>query len=313
MVKFLWIFAIALICLSACDDFTSSPRFEGDVYTLAALLKAGKPISISDPVYITKSSLISEFDPYEMFISEAEVKITEKQSNTSWYLEPQVDLEEMKLKWIDPDAHIIQAEHDYQISITIPGYDPVISAETRVPPVVEVVPDFYGYNIASEGYSFSPEDQSGEYYDQIDVRYPIALNTKDREDSFNLFAEIFCLEEFSTDLEYTTAVLGMTHVTEDMESSYYSSGESLRRILFLGRFDSIPQDGEEDNFILVKDYRQGFIFYGKYRVSVYVTDDNHYRYHYMPEGYLHGGVQNALGYFGSASGGVMYIEVLKAP
>jgi hypothetical protein len=66
-----------------------------------------------------------------------------------------------------------------------------------------------------------------------------------------------------------------------------------------------------DNYIVLRDYRQAFVFFGNYKVSAYITDDNYYRYKYMPEGYLYGGVQNALGYFGSASGSVFYTKVVK--
>jgi hypothetical protein len=42
-----------------------------------------------------------------------------------------------------------------------------------------------------------------------------------------------------------------------------------------------------------------------------MLDDNYYSYRSKPEGYYYGGVTNALGCFGSASGGVMYTKIVK--
>jgi hypothetical protein len=65
------------------------------------------------------------------------------------------------------------------------------------------------------------------------------------------------------------------------------------------------------NFLVVKDYKQAYVFFGRYRISLYIVDDNYYRYSFMPEGYFHGGVHGGLGYFGSAGGGRMYAKIVK--
>jgi hypothetical protein len=46
-------------------------------------------------------------------------------------------------------------------------------------------------------------------------------------------------------------------------------------------------------------------------VTAYVIDDNYYYYKFMTDGYLHGGVVNALGCFGSKSGGTMFTKIVK--
>jgi len=313
MVRIIIVILICFITLSACDNYTSGPRFEGDVYAVSALLMAGKPINSEHPVYLTRSADVSEFNPMNLFVSEADVRITELESGQSWTLSPIADMQEMTLKWIDPQEHIIQAEYSYKIEIEVPGYEPLISAQTTVPPLANLNPDYYQHNVEGEGYSLDPQCIGTVPYTVSDVRYPVAMNTFDMDSPCYFMTEFYCLEEFSTQLEFTNPVLGAEHPTQEMETEYYSSGEGLRRIYMMGRFD--PQFSElyQQNYILLKNYRQGFIFYGRYRVSAYLTDDNYYRYKYAPEGYLLGGVQNALGYFGSASGGVMYIEIARDP
>lgn len=311
MVRYIFILLVAMLLLSACSDFTSGPRFDGEVITIAGLLVAGQTISAENPVYITRSTDIDSFDPMNIFVTEAEVRIIELDTDTVWALNPILDLTEFRVKWIDEAENLIVPEYSYRIEVRVPGNETVISAETTVPYTVELNPDFYGYNVAGEGYSFSEDEMGSVVHNTADIRYPLALNTFDRTERRNLVAELYCMEPFSTELEYTTAVFGQTNPTEDMEDAYYSPGEGFRRIMIMGRFVPVLHPEHQENYILVRNFRQGFIFYGRYRVKAYITDDNYYKYKYMPEGYLHGGVQNGLGYFGSASGGVMYVRVVK--
>lgn len=313
MVK-IYIFGLMLMLLmlvAACDNFTSEPRFDGDVYAISGLLISDSIVSMEHPIYITKSSTIENFNSIDLFVADASVTLTDLTSNTSWSLTPAIDMIELKVKWIDENDNVIQGGHKYRIDVTIPGYDKTIWAETTVPPSVMIDPDFNQYNLPTEGYSLSETAMVPTLFDTIDSRYPLAINTGSVSGAFNFMTELFCLEEFSTDLEFTTPVFGFTHASEDMESSYYSNDESVRRIKIMGRYVSKGQAGYADNYLLVRDYKQAFVFYGRYRVSSYITDDNYYKYNFMPEGYLHGGVHNALGYFGSASGGVMYIKIVK--
>lgn len=313
MVRSIIISLLALLLLSGCTDFTAGPRFEGGVYAIAGLLVAGQAISAGYPVYLSRSADIASFDPLDIFVLEADIQIIELDTGKSWSLSPMLAIEEFKVKWIDPAQNIIQPEYSYRIQVQVPGYDKLISAETTVPPQAILNPDYYGHNVESEGYSLSEAAMGALAFDEADIRYPLALNTLDKAGTFNFQAELYCLEPFSTDLEFTTPIFGLTHPSENMEDAYSGGGTGFRRISYMGRFASSPKPEHEDNYILLKDYRQAFIFYGRYRASAYIIDNNLYRYNHMPEGYLYGGVHNALGYFGSASGGVMYVKVVKTP
>lgn len=299
------------LMVSSCDSYTSDPRFEGDVYSVAALLMAGQPINQNWPVYITKSAALEDLNLLDLFVMNADVKIIEVPGGREFPLQPVIDYDEYNVKWIDPQANIIKPMQRYRIEVRIPDKEELISAETVVPPLARLEPDYFGHNVPGEGFGINLADIPQMAYSTSDIRYPLALDMGENGGVYNLIAELYCMEEFSTDLEYTTKILGMSHPTADMESAYNSSGEGLRRIRFIGRFSAEGQTETQSNYILLRNYRQGFIFYGRYSVSMIVSDDNYYRYNYMPEGYLHGGVQNGLGYFGSASGGVMYTEVVK--
>ncbi|MDD4309413.1 MAG: hypothetical protein PHO32_03460 [Candidatus Cloacimonetes bacterium] len=309
MVKYLrYLLPLLLLVLVSCNRFTAPERFEGEVYALTALLIANHPININNPVYISRSSSIEEFDPLNLFVTDASVVITDLDTNLEWQLVPITDLEEMKIKYVDLEEHVIQPLHTYKIEVTIPGRDQKITAQTTVPFQATLVPDVYQNG---NGYTFNPEQMNDIKFSEIDREYPLALNTGNVGGVCNFMAEMFCLEDFSTDLEFTTPVFGFEHPDANMEEEYNSGGESIRRIRFMGRYVSTPQTNLTGNHLLVEDYRQAYVFFGRYQISLFVVDDNYYRYTYMPEGYFYGGVQGGLGYFGSASGGNMYANIIK--
>lgn len=295
------------LLLAACDN-TSEPRFDGDVYTVAGLIYAGLPVSVEHPIYVTRSSEIEDFNPAGIFVADAVVSIRDLDTGQVINLEP--TLHEFKVKYQDPLAAPIQANHRYRIEVTVPGYDKLIWAETTVPPAVNLLTDPYGNNPAGTGYSLDPNTANTTPFTAIDSQYPIVLDTGNAAGNYNFFGETWCLEEFSTDLEFTTPALGITNVTENLRD-VYNAGGAFRRVQFLYRFESGPHPGIAGNSLVFGDYGFAFVLYGRYRVSAYLVDDNFYSYTYRDEGYLNGGVNNALGYFGSASGGEMYIEIVK--
>lgn len=312
MVKYVsLIVLIAALLLSSCTKFTAPERFDGEVYSIAGLLVSGQQIDAEHPIYITRSETLADFDPMSLFVTDAVVVIKDITANLQWTLDVYPDLTAMKIKYVDNGNHIIQPQHRYRIEVQIPGHDGLISAETVVPVAVQLVPDFMQNNIAGEGYSLYSTPMPTIKYNDVDRKYPLAMNTGAYAGPVNFMAEMYCLEEFSTELEFTNPVFGMDHPDAGMEDSYNAGGESIRRIQFIGPYVSKAQEGLADNYLVIKDYRQAFVFYGNYRVTLWAADDNYYRYTYMPEGYFHGGVQGALGFFGSVSGGTLFAKIIK--
>jgi len=314
------ILVLALLALSSCSDFTSPKRFDGDVYSISGLLLAESSVNLQKPIYVLRSTSVNDFSAESLFVTDAIVTIHEyagDQIQKSFVLEPVLDLDleaaipMPKIKYIDPQDNIILADTKYRIEVVVPGYDKTIWAETTVPKPATITPDYFSHNSDQYGYSTDPNTTLKIKHSEIDTHYPLALNMGEYSGPQYFFSQFFCLEEFSTDLEFTTPVIGFENPDENMRDGYYQAGESIRRIHILGRYTSMPQSDAEDNYLMVRDYKQAFVFYGKYRVTAYVVDNNYYRYSFMPEGYLHGGVRNGLGYFGSASGGVLYTEIVK--
>ena len=142
-IMILSIMLLSCLFIFSCDN-TSGPRFQGEVFTVAGLLMADKPISLSNPVYVTRSSSIEEFDPLQLFVWDAEVLIKDLDTQETFSLTP--SLHEFKIKYIDLAEHIIQPEHRYRLEVQIPDRASLIWAETTVPQRVELKPDPYGTN-----------------------------------------------------------------------------------------------------------------------------------------------------------------------
>ncbi|HNX38533.1 MAG TPA: DUF4249 family protein [Candidatus Cloacimonadota bacterium] len=310
-----------LLLLTACET-TSGPRFRGEVYSVSALLLAGSPIDTAHPVYLTRSSDIDSFDYMELFVPDATITIFElSESDTTAILNltPVLDLgmedptPMPKIKYIDPSAYLIQPGKTYAIQINVPGYAKTITAQTTVPATVTPDEDLYNYNIPGEGYSTDPAVPDSTVFDTLDDRYPLALNTGNYTGKLKMFAEIYCLEPFSTDLEWTIPLFGITHADSSLAWIYNSSGNSMRRISFFSEYLSRYVPEADGNYAVLSDFGQSIAFFGRYRFTIYSIDDNYYNYSYQTDGYLHGGIHNALGYFGSASGGVLFTKVIKAP
>lgn len=303
------ILLVILLSLTACE-YTSKPRFEGDVYTVAGLLVAGRSVSTENPIFVTRSTSIADFDPFALFVADAQVSVIDLASQERWELEVALD-PTRGFVYIDPQQRIVQAEHSYRLEVQIPGYAQIIWAETTVPIQVTAITDLFGNNPPGTGWSLDPSDTNTVKYSLLDEQYPIALGTGNATGNYNFMAEVFCREPFSTDLEWTTPIFGITNLDASLEPIYNSNGQSFRRVQFMGVFTPQTKPGLEGRYLLLPDYGTSVAFYGRYRISAFIIDDNYYEYSYRPEGYFYGGVHNALGYFGSASGADYYARVVK--
>lgn len=295
------------LTLASCEN-TSGPRFEGEVFTVAGLLMAGQPVSFDYPIYVTRSSAIEDFNLQEIFVYDATVTIRDLDTGLEFPLTPA--LHEFKFKYIDTAQNIIQPEHRYRIEVLAPGADSLIWAETTVPPCLTGEPDPYGTNPPGSGYSLDPETQNEIPWARIDSDFPAIASTGDAAGNFNLMAETFCLEPFSTDLEFTSEFLPNAHPDSSLAEGY-NAGRPPRRLSFMYRFSTSPLPGLPGNYIVLNNYATAIVFYGRYRVRLQLVDDNYFNYNFIDEGYLHGGIHNALGYFGSASGTEMFARIVR--
>ena len=170
MRKILLLLALfAMLLLLSCES-TSGPRFKGEVYSLAALLVAGQPLNEEHPVYLTRSSEIEDFNYLQIFVTDAKITLRDLTSGQEFTLQP--GMAGILPAYLDPEQRLIEAEHRYRIEARIPGYQPVIWAETTVPQAITLETDVYGNNADGEGYSFDEQTQNQMPFNRIDSDFP---------------------------------------------------------------------------------------------------------------------------------------------
>jgi len=313
MKAYIFLLLVITLILSACGEYVSSPRFTQTFYTVNATLKSGNTIWMDNPVWIGKSLSISQLSTMDLFVPDAHVRILQTAPNgdtLSFPLMPwsQTDPEShMSITfYVDPAGHIIQPGHTYRIDIDILDYEKHIYAETTVPPAVQVIPNFNYSPPEGQGFTTDPNDNTTSMpYSQVDVHYPVTIGVNGPQ-SVYYSVDIYCREPFSTQLEFTNPMFGQTYAPEELEDEYNEAQDgSVRRISIMSKF--IPRQHTDGNwYVSLTDYKTAIVFYGRYRFTAQVFDENLYKYKYMIEGYFHGGVHNALGCFGSSSGGLLY-------
>jgi len=292
------IFAL-LICLVVGCDMTSGQRFTEDYVVIAALICAGEQISQENPVYISKTLDIDKIELADILIFFDRVYIEETETGEFVDLEP--FWKEIRIAYWDPTASFtIEEGKTYRLVAKI-GADSTW-AETTVSMGFELAMEHNGYT-----------DDIGEIeahtmeHRFIDDDFPLQIRVNERKDTV-VSVEFYCLEEFSPDLDITMDdYFGGLEITIETEEDYESfmSG-SPRRNRFLDKY--MP---DADCVVTVGFTEFNYLFYGRYRTSVHVVDDNYYKYRYKNQGYFHGGVHNGIGYFGSASKKVLYTKVVK--
>lgn len=184
------------------------------------------------------------------------------------------------------------------------------SATITVPDYMEINMDYYDHAVPDSDFADEePQVYPKVKYELINDDYPVFCRF-DNDDVVYSYYNFYCMEDFSTDLEFTVPFMDYTHLEEEDEGAYNNPMEkNFRESNMLWRY--IPQHFVDDYILLNDYYANGFTFYGKYRLTIYSVDLNFYTYKYHSESYFHGGINGGIGYFGTVSGEDYYTEVVK--
>ena len=93
--------------------------------------------------------------------------------------------------------------------------------------------------IPGTGYSVDPNTENTMPFSLIDSHYPVFASTGANAGKFNLMAEFYCLEPFSTDLEFTSGIDADGASRLSLADSY-NAGQPPRRLSIMYRFVSAP-------------------------------------------------------------------------
>jgi hypothetical protein len=300
---------LSIIFIPACE-LTSPQRFDGEQLVIAGYLQAGKTVSLENPIFIGKTVSAEGGNFLDVFLDDALVTIENVSLAHKDTL--QFGISENSIGFYNENL-MINAGDSYKIEVEAVIDSAVVYAWgiTTVPDSIYLDLDYYG--LATDEYGYAEEFSESLPkipYDEIEDNFPVYSRYKDGSVIFSYY-NYYCLEEFSTSLEFTNPIMGYDHLEEDDEESYNSPlSYNMRESSSIWRYQ--PQQDEQNNwYLLEKTYDGGFQYFARYRLTIYSVDINFYTYKYHSESYMYGGIKEGIGYFGSVSGEDFYTEIVK--
>ena len=295
----LFISLILILALTSCVEFTSDKRFATEYIVMSGTIYAGETITLESPIFIGRSVSVNIIDIRRLFISDAQVYITDIETSISQDLSFGYDEDNFKIGYYDPsESFIIESGKTYRLTAIV-GRD-TVWAETTVPQDFEI--------LENSGYTY---DVNSVYpkmvFNEIDEFHTITLRVTDEIETV-VYLEHYCLEEFEDATFIRTS--GLIERTLESEEDYESFMSGFpRRSSFI--FNYFPSLVEGELLVRTIGNSQDFIFYRRHRVTVAVVDENFFKYRYKSMSFFQGGINNGIGFFGSAVRKILYTDVVS--
>jgi len=298
------------LCMTSCD-LTSGQRFTPGTVVITGMIYAGEYITHENAIYVGRSVEIDKIsiDAFSaifdsVFVRDIDLDSEEPLLSKKLTYTFTIANNRPKLGYYDPDNDfMITSGHKYKI-VAYAGADSTW-AETHVP-------EQFVFVSPTDTYVTDIDDISTVEmkHTEIDNRWPLKIDVGSTEARV-IYMEYYCLLEFN-DFEPKPYLvmgdyLGMD-IPVDKAEDYDSFMDGYPRKNKY--FDKLrPTDGS----ILTIPFNQfNYLFYAPYQTTIYVVDDNFYKYIYKNQGYLQGGVRNGgIGYFGSAYRQTLYTRIVK--
>ncbi len=292
---------ISVLLLASCSENTAPDRNLAQSYYICGILEEGNYIDADHAIKIGKTQEIENAQWDQLTVSDALVTLYEKQGEEitnnvilEWNAEAR--------GYIDTSQIVLIRENlIYRLEVILPQGE-TMSAETAVPLRISV----YGDSLVSDEPAFGDypaDDQWSELQlTSANTDHPVQIGTQN-DDEFNLYTEIYCLEEY-WEAEYTYPEDENTFPQDEKE--YMGSVQQFPR-RNISYFMYQPVNG----IVNYNCYQSSILFYGRTEVSVYSIDSNFLNYLYSSDGYVAGGIAGGIGVFGSISGKKLYTRVIK--
>jgi len=297
---------LLLLALSIMScDLTSEKRFTSGTVVITGMIYAGETITKENAIYIGRSVEIDEIsvEAFETAFDSVFVRDLDTQLSKRLTFVTTVINNRPKIGYFDADStFVIQAGHKYRVVAYYAAGDSTYG-ETTVPLEFTVVDNAkYVTDKADVG---SVEMK----HTEIDDLWPLRIEV-DSPTPKVIYMEYYCLwnyDQFEGKPYMTMGdYLGMD-IPVDKPEDYDSFMDGYpRKNKYFDKL--IPMNG---NILTIPFNQFNYLFYAPYRTTIYSVDDNFYKYIYKDQPYFHGGVQNGIGYFGSAYKEVRYTTIVK--
>ncbi len=304
---------LILIAFIAGCDLTSDDRWNDNIVVITGNLPAGGYVDEMHPITIGRAVEADGGSVDDLYADDAEVKLINVTRQDTISLQYNVHFtadQEMKIGYIDAGLEMqIHYGETYRLEALVDSM--FAYGETTVPDEVETNVDVNGNQTLTRGYTTTYMEPLPEIvYDLCDEQFPVEITTSNDETHYVRYLH-YCLEDFSTEIEYTIQFAGREHLEEDDED-YWDPviGSGMRQNSWTSRYSPVLKDNG-DYSIYDDFYASGFSFYGRYRFDIIIMDENYYMYKTVPEGFIHGGIHGGVGYFGSSIVNTYYTNIVK--
>lgn len=284
------IFVLALLLLlTACEKDNRDLGLKYD-YLVYSYFLINSNICLENPLYIKKV-----YNP-EISLSQQNIFV----DNASVAIYDVANSVYNELVYADSSRYIslnskfyFKPQSEYRIEIYIGDY--YITGSTTTPALSEITaPEL------SETSGYFPEF----YYNTLSEA-PLFISCQPDEQRI-VYIESYCLEPFEN-AKFIHSFGGIKYPEKEEDFEDFLTGFP-RRTTWLGIYSANP---ENDGFISFSTLNILCYFYGEYKFSVYIVDENYYNYSYKKNGWEEGGIINAYGVLGSGYCKDFYFRIVE--
>jgi len=282
-------------------ELTAPKRFKKDYIVITGFIFANEPVTKQNRIFVGVTADANHLKLEDLILQNALVYIIDLETDEKYYFtfyhnipENQIIEDPLIIGFYDP-LELFIPEHGKTYRIVVLYENEIVYAETTVPSNFTVIQNNY---FVSDEYLVIPSIS----VDKID---DIVLEIKvSNIDKHILIIEYFCLEEWNNAYwinqnEYNKPINKLDY--ENIISGY------PRRKRVLETF--LPNEVNEEHIISLTLNKSNFLFYGKYKVSLLIINENYYNYQNTNMGMFNGGIVNGIGYFDSASRQVFFTNI----
>jgi len=298
---------IMALTITSCD-LTSEKRFTPGTVVITGMIYAGEYITQRNAIYIGRSVEIDKISIEAFETGVDSVCITDLSSDPiiskKLTFTTTIINNRPKIGYYDPDNNfIIISGHTYRIVAYVATGDSVYG-ETTVPDRFDMLPN--------EKY-VTNKDSIGTVemkHTEIDDLWPLKIDVHST-DARAVYMEYYCLYDYE-DFDGKPYLVMGDYMNMDFPIDKPEDYDSF--------MDGYPRKNKyydkirptQGNILTIPFNQFNYLFYGPYQTTIFVIDDNFFKYIYKNQGYLHGGVYNGgIGYFASAYRQTVYTTIVK--
>ncbi len=287
--KILVVPAMILMIICACSKNPTGPDYQKEI-CVYGFLWTDQPLSKEHALSITWTRPIAEYyDVKEAAIKNGRMTITE---NNSGRIYPLIS-DDARPGFYYNDSLLVQAQTTYTLTVQAEGHSSTATTTTPSRITLETELNRDAVN------TVLPKN----------IGYEKPIYVKGAGPNQMILVDISCQEEYQA-AEYITA-FGPNKHPEDQEEYDGGRDRGPKRIQAYMTYNDLLSDEYPGQHVIYW-YGSMFVFYGRHSMQVIAIDDNYHSYLYKENPTLNSGVTGGIGVFGSVSGELFKLQVVKS-